>query len=99
LRCISCCFIGLQDHRRKVSAAAAAAAATRAGSNAAFTGFGRTAADRDAAAQERQRKAEAAAAESARILREEQAKDSNWRAAMMQQVEQVRQTIQFVSVI
>jgi hypothetical protein len=65
-------------------------AAARADGSAAFTGFVRGAADRDAAAQERQRKADAAAAESARILREEQAKDSNWRAAMMQQIEQVR---------
>jgi hypothetical protein len=79
----------LQDHRRKVAAAAAAAAAARTGGSSTLTGFGRSAADRDAAVQERQRRAEAAAAESAKILREEQTKDSNWRAAMMQQIEQV----------
>ncbi|KAF6252306.1 hypothetical protein COO60DRAFT_1644158 [Scenedesmus sp. NREL 46B-D3] len=78
----------MQDHRRSVSAAAASAAAARSGGGAAFAGFGGGAAARDAAAQERQRKADAAAAESARILKEEQAKDSNWRAAMMQQIEQ-----------
>lgn len=73
----------LQDHRRQTAAAA------RGRRTAAFVGFSRSQADRGAAAHERQRRAEAAAEESARILREEQAKDADWRAAMMQQIEEV----------
>jgi len=41
------------------------------------------------AAAERDRRAAQAAASSARILQEEQAKDADWRARMMAQVQQV----------
>jgi hypothetical protein len=76
----------MQDHKRRAAMAAAAAAAGRAGSSGLFS----AGSSRAEAARERERKAAAAAAESARILKEEQAKDADWRAAMMRQVEEVR---------
>lgn len=76
----------MQEHRRQ-AAAAKAAAAHRPGSTRGMPGAQHS---RDEAVRERERKAAAAAAESARILKEEQAKDADWRAAMMRQVEQVR---------
>eukprot|EP00878_Enallax_costatus_P025462 GHUV01027240.1.p1 GENE.GHUV01027240.1~~GHUV01027240.1.p1 ORF type:complete len:278 (+),score=113.08 GHUV01027240.1:496-1329(+) len=73
----------MQDHRRRHAQEAAAARAATAKQWQGFVG------DRDAAAQERQRRAAAAAAESERIIREEQSKDADWRAAMMREVEEV----------
>lgn len=80
----------MQQHQRQAAAArAAAAAAAAAGVSSSSRLFG-AGPSRQEAAQERERKAAAAAAESARILREERAKDADWRAAMMRQVEEVR---------
>jgi hypothetical protein len=77
----------MQDHKRQAAMAAAAAAAGRTGSSLPFS----AGSSRAEAARERERKAAAAAAESARILKEEQAKDADWRAAMMRQVQEVCQ--------
>lgn len=76
----------MQNHKHQAAMAAAAAAAGRAASSGLFS----AGSSRAEAARERERKAAAAAAESARILKEEQAKDADWRAAMMRQVEEVR---------
>lgn len=76
----------MQEHRR---AAAAAARSRRQSGSTGSTGVFGAGPGRDEAARERERKAAAAAAESARILKEEQAKDADWRAAMMRQVEEV----------
>jgi NF-kappa-B inhibitor-like protein 1 len=76
----------MQEHRRQAAAAAAAAMAAAAGKRGGGVAFG-SGPSRDDAARERLRRAAAAAEESARILREERAKDADWRAAMMQQVE------------
>lgn len=75
--------VQLQNHKQSVGREAAAAKAASAAQRQGFVG------DRDAAAQERQRRAAEAAAESERILKEERAKDSDWRAAMMRQIEEV----------
>jgi len=82
-----------QEHRRVQQAAAAAAAAAASSSKGLLGSRGL---DRDAAALERQQRAAAAAAESARILKEEQAKDADWRSAMMRQVAQVSLEAPFV---
>lgn len=74
----------VQDHRRRVAQEAAAARAKQSSTHRqGFMG------DREAAAGERKRRAAAAAAESERILREEQAKDADWRTNMMRQIEEV----------
>lgn len=75
----------MQEHKR----AAAAASKNRPGVNSSAGPFS-AGSSRAGAARERERKAAAAAAESARILKEEQAKDADWRAAMMRQVQEVR---------
>lgn len=78
----------MQDHKRQAAAAAKAAAySSRSGNSRGVFGAGPS---RDEAAQERERRATAAAAESARILQEEQAKDADWRAAMKRQIGEVR---------
>jgi hypothetical protein len=75
----------MQEHRHRAAAAAAAERATRLG------GARTVPPTRDVrgAASERAARAAAAAAESERILKEEQAKDADWRAAMMRQVQEV----------
>lgn len=77
----------MQEHKRQAQAAAAASKRKQQLQTGGrlFTA-GPSRAD---IAEERQRKAAAAAAESARILKEEQAKDADWRAAMKRQVEEV----------
>jgi hypothetical protein len=75
----------MQEHKR----AAAAASKQRAGVSSP-AGLFSAGSSRAEAARERERKTAAAAAESARILKEEQAKDAHWRAAMMRQVQEVR---------
>eukprot|EP00879_Flechtneria_rotunda_P003533 GHRR01003765.1.p1 GENE.GHRR01003765.1~~GHRR01003765.1.p1 ORF type:complete len:257 (+),score=115.07 GHRR01003765.1:1345-2115(+) len=74
----------MQEHRRQ-AAAAKAAERGRVGPD---VSSGSAATYRQAAADERAKRAAAAATESARILREEQQKDSDWRAAMMWQIQQ-----------
>lgn len=78
----------MQEHKR-AAAAAAAASKNRPGVSSSAGVFS-AGSSRAEAARERERKAAAAAAESARILKEEQAKDADWRAAMMRQVQEVR---------